>query len=199
MWPRVADRGRTETGRYNSPVNQRVKSLSKMARWMALGLYFGAFCCITFIWISQSLTNAIVDRGRFPIGWEVDLESPGRIFVRQVMPGVAGNTVNSIYTQVTSDFALLDRTSQRSGPFHLYQTSRGNGFWGGNAYPFREFEIRTWVAWVLTLPSLLLPLSRMLRRKNRLPGYCRKCAYDLRATPDRCPECGMVVADANRS
>jgi hypothetical protein len=54
--------------------------------------------------------------------------------------------------------------------------------------------------WVLLLASSVLPalwvrgywvLSRKERR-NRL-GLCPNCGYDLRATPDRCPECGTPV------
>ena len=62
-----------------------------------------------------------------------------------------------------------------------------------------------WVSWSLVLPlwvpftlSAALPgLWVFSRRRNRgllLAGRCRQCGYDLRATPERCPECGQAVA-----
>ena len=43
------------------------------------------------------------------------------------------------------------------------------------------------------LPALWL-LARRRRRRRSSSGYCLTCGYDLRATPDRCPECGVVPA-----
>jgi hypothetical protein len=45
----------------------------------------------------------------------------------------------------------------------------------------------------LPMASLLLSLRRRRRRRAlRANGHCPRCGYDLRATPERCPECGAV-------
>ena len=53
----------------------------------------------------------------------------------------------------------------------------------------------------LTL-SLLLPTWMLIRtiiaHRRRIAGeminHCKKCGYDLRGTPERCPECGTVAS-----
>jgi hypothetical protein len=52
--------------------------------------------------------------------------------------------------------------------------------------------------WMLTISAGLfaaaLVVSRLRRRPDRRAGQCPRCGYDLRATPERCPECGTVAS-----
>ena len=83
-------------------------------------------------------------------------------------------------------FSYPNQSLSRGMPYRL-----GFGLDAGGTGP--------WSYWGITVPhwfvcgvfSLLL-VGMLLRRRTSRPGACAHCGYDLRATPDRCPECGTV-------
>jgi hypothetical protein len=65
----------------------------------------------------------------------------------------------------------------------------------------RSYETVSWLGWLcgflaVTTVGLLLRRAHQIRAMDQRErrGHCTACGYDLRATPDCCPECGAVPA-----
>jgi len=81
-----------------------------------------------------------------------------------------------------------------SRPMSNMGTKAKVGYWTEVAVPY----------WFLALLFLSFPFARWLppairqfNRRSQISNVCRTCGYDLRATPDRCPECGGVPQKVN--
>jgi len=107
---------------------------------------------------------------------------------------------------------LRDRDLQSGLPWHyggsdyppswaLFVSGMGRiGFFSGRQskntdipHYSRSVEIPDWLLLIVVSIPAQIAVVRFVRRSRRtVKGYCAKCGYDLRATPDRCPECGTI-------
>ena len=111
---------------------------------------------------------------------------------------------NSVVSEMSPDYFALNP------PSPWFRTIRLNpggvtvqDATGGVAWQVRNFYSAVEIPWwSLLLLFALLPAARWLvhlrRRSIARRGACPHCGYDLRATPDRCPECGAAPQDARR-
>jgi len=103
-----------------------------------------------------------------------------------------GHDGNLIYADWRWDFKL-NRPSRATAPYrwfaYSFESPQGLAGW--------SLEVPWWFLTALpTLPACLL-LRRELRdrtlAKSRRSSLCPTCGYDLRASKDRCPECGSPI------
>jgi hypothetical protein len=81
--------------------------------------------------------------------------------------------------------------------YNFITSVRTSGFWSPRAevtFAGGATLLRV-PTWSLLFPCMLIPVLSALRRhrlgKRRASGLCEHCGYDLRHSPDRCPECGQ--------
>ncbi len=65
-----------------------------------------------------------------------------------------------------------------------HAANRLGGHWWGLTVP----------VWPIVILTAVAPTVWLRRRRRHPAGHCPTCGYDLRATPDRCPECGHAPA-----
>jgi hypothetical protein len=84
----------------------------------------------------------------------------------------------------------------RSRPVVYKDFPEGGPVPGGSPLRFRFVAVANWLLVLLFAaggaPVGIRWLKRLLTRRRFAAGLCRKCGYDLRASPQRCPECGVV-------
>lgn len=118
-----------------------------------------------------------------------------------LVSGAGGITTPTTMESVLLSSSIAPPTTLPAGfhQFVAYQSTAGRAR-GTTADTTRLVIFPFWsllAAW--SIPALL-PLwmfRRARRRARRLrEGFCLNCGYDLRASPDRCPECGTVPAQS---
>jgi hypothetical protein len=75
-----------------------------------------------------------------------------------------------------------------------YFQNPATGKYGSQSWQIKSVTIPFWA---LALIALIMPsfwLAKALHRGKMInPGTCTKCGYDLRASHERCPECGTPI------
>jgi hypothetical protein len=102
------------------------------------------------------------------------------------------------------DAPSYDRRGRFHGSDYAWRASpHGETSWRLAGFSYDHFphmparEWRDWGVpyWVLALITGAIPVACVAHRRRSVRhgrGLCKACGYDLRATPERCPECGTA-------
>ncbi len=170
--------------------------------WIYRCLYFlliGVTCVILGVWArSMFVTDGMM--------W-IPAHSAGRIYTVQsyIQHGTLGVMFSRQVISNPDDIPLLNSMMPPGFLyFHLPHSSKlvasGSVSFAGFGWEHDRLKRADWTGagWMLRLPFWAMILvsvavALLFRRWCRIPlaGHCKRCGYDLRATPDRCPECGI--------
>jgi hypothetical protein len=168
---------------------------SERARWSWAGRAAPLFEPVKHRWEIITERVRFVDRGvglRYIAPVQTDVFGPPKFDA----DGTSG--LNPAFAQ------WLCRLRGRRATFLGFRFARGGSVSGNDVKGYRlvarHYELRA-PFWFLSLVTLLMPaawakgrVAENRRSRRALRGLCPRCGYDLRATPDRCPECGAVHA-----
>jgi hypothetical protein len=184
-----------------------VKRLPRILWNAATGLSLGLCIAIAYLWGTGYL-----------LGWEGAWEwfhSDGLGYTG-CYAEVSGGGIQlgwvrlRVSPNATPEFIELYRKNRRSPTDRYLRRTHGSdypdagrgGRWSfGDTSrtdpPYIETRVHVivpcWLPVALTAMAPALWLNGRVRRwRNRKRGLCPDCGYDLRATPERCPECGRT-------
>jgi hypothetical protein len=155
-------------------------------------LIFSALLCTgsLLLMLRTRFASDEISVHRWSTQWEVSLiASGGRLYIREQfstsIPGRASPLV-WVYISYPAN-ATVDWTDPPDGYFGFNLASLGPG---ERSPTIRFAAVPLWFLAVIFGAS---PTVWITRRRRQYPaGHCETCGYDLRETPQRCPECGAI-------
>jgi hypothetical protein len=161
----------------------------------------------TLLWVrSYRHLDTLFLQKMHPDYWRMDIaqSNRGRVsYTRRAGDAAKLRAANPEgITEGVSSWSAAQPSSPISWPGAL-------GFWTGTEDPVLAkagFKARVYIVpdWFLLLLTAVLPAKWLARwgRARKLAsrearGLCPSCGYDLRGTPERCPECGSPVNKRN--
>lgn len=139
----------------------------------------------SLMWIGVYQTSVQLDRPEHPNHWQVKPYESGHILVFD------GTTSRVLFGHVIYHADVADWHSVEYAGDEIRLTGLRFGWARSNRHGVRR-RMLVVPYWFTSAVFALLPSWWIIRRgiQRRPIGRCRFCGYDLRATQDRCPECG---------
>jgi hypothetical protein len=152
-------------------------------------LSFLLFVTTVLLWLRSYIAADSIRWNVPPHGGVSFLSSGGR-FTLSMYAGVEG-MVGGFQHLSQSPFDFDDQTARW---FLSYHNWLGFGFGPGFADAGPVIAPYWFVTLLTCISPLWLFLSGRKSRRQQTLGLCPSCGYDLRASKDRCPECGTPIA-----
>jgi len=155
-----------------SPATSRSRATTRRRRWEAIVLTLFAYYVASFHF-NFTLFEHAAPRGADGYGVTITTGGVRVSFHHRIRPPIFNAAVQG-----------------EGGYFFLI------GWYHHIAAPTYDEQILGLNWWFPIVLGLIAIEYRAHHRQSRI-GLCPTCGYDLRATPDRCPECGTSAPHAN--
>jgi hypothetical protein len=140
-------------------------------------------------WTAYSCENTLCLQRVFKVGGPSAASASVLPASNRWQVGLGGKVYGPRYHQ------MMSTRSPHVGGFSPDVSSGPYDAWSRTEVRFLAFP-----HWVVAALCAVVPLARLAvgvrDRRRHATGLCPRCGYDLRATPDRCPECGTAASSA---